>query len=230
MIFAAASTTNVIKEIAELYTEITGIPTQTSFAASSTLARQIENGAPADVYLSANIKWMNYLKQRKLVQAKSEVILFSNELVLISANKHALRSRLSRDSLSEIESILGNNFLAMANPSHTPVGLYAKESMKNLGFWDPLKDRIARTKDVRAALMLVERKETPLGIVYRTDAMISSKVQIIASLPKHSHAPVIYLGALCGHEIKPAARQFLSFLTSEDAKTHYNQFGFIPFK
>lgn len=224
LVFAAASTTNVMLDATAEFEEIHGISVTTSFAASSTLARQIEQGAPADLYISANLKWMDYLEKKNLIKPSTKETLFTNTLVLISSSQNPINADI--DASLDLNAMLGEGYLAMANPDHTPVGMYAKKSLQNLGMWPGLVSKIARTKDVRAALMLVERHEVPFGIVYQTDAFISQKVNIVGYFPKTSHPPIVYLCALVNKKERKESKQFLSFLKSTRAKGIFKKHGF----
>lgn len=225
IIFAAASTTNVISEAAADFSAENKTTVLTSFAASSTLARQIERGAPAHLFVSANKKWMNYLQTKNHIQASSTSILFSNRLVLITAMDGY--SEVKIDSDLPLESMLADGHIAMANPDHTPMGIYAKKSLKKLGLWSTIESRIAKSKDVRAALTLVERKEVPLGVVYVTDSRISKKVRVLGEFPVASHPPIIYLTALLKGVKDEKAIAFLNYLKSASAKAIYKNHGFV---
>lgn len=224
LVFAAASTTNVMLEATAEFKKTYGISVTTSFAASSTLARQIEQGAPADLYVSANLKWMDYLEKKNLIERSTKEILFTNTLVLISSSRNPIKIEI--DESLDLNTMLGEGYLAMANPDHTPVGIYAKKSMQNLGMWHELVSKIARTKDVRAALMLVERNEVPFGVVYQTDAFISQKVNIVGYFPKTSHPPIVYLCALVNKKERKESKQFIAFLKSTRAKDIFKKHGF----
>lgn len=224
MVFAAASTTNVMGKVVQNFQLKYNIELVTSFAASSTLARQIEKGAPVDIYISANLKWMNYLESKGLITDNNKMVLFSNRLVLISSHEQPIKVTINQKA--PLKKLLGGGYLALANPDHTPVGIYAKQSLKKLGLWKMLERQIARTKDVRAALMLVERKESPLGIVYLTDAKISKRVNVVGIFPADSHSPIIYLCALIGEKQKPASKIFFQYLQSEESRKIYQHYGF----
>lgn len=223
-VFAAASTTNVLTEIIELFTKNTNTPVTPSFAASSALAKQIENGAPASVFLSADNKWMDYLEEKKLIEATTRFGLLSNRIVLVAPLDSTLTLNLQPGV--DLAGALGQNRLAMGDPDHVPVGTYGKQALEALRVWDSVKDQIARANDVRSALVLVERGESPLGIVYATDAAISGKVRVVAVFPENTHPPIVYPVALVtGHETA-AAKAFLSFLKGPEAKAIFVKHGF----
>lgn len=224
ILMAATSTINVVNEAVMDFQTLYKHQVRQSFAASSTLARQIENGAPAAVYISANTKWVEYLIKSGLVAGHNHKILFGNRLTLIT-HQHRRDTASIRLDLSLID-YLDGQFLALANPDHTPVGIYAKQSLKTLGLWEKIKGKIARTRDVRSALMLVERQETPLGIVYATDAMSSSKVVVAEELPPESHSPVVYRCALIGRKQPPQAKLLYDFFSSKRAKRIFKRHGF----
>ncbi len=222
-VFAAASTTNAITDIAGLF-EAQGFGRATlSFASSSTLAKQIEKGAPAEVYLSANLKWMDYLADKGAIVSSSRFDLLSNRIVLIAPAMSALDKVLVNADLN-LTGLLGEGRLAMGDPDHVPAGMYGKKALEKLGLWNKAKDKAARAKDVRAALVLVERGEAPLGQVYATDAAISKKVKIVGVFPEESHPPIVYPVALV-RETK-AAQRFLDFLRTPAARDVFRKYGF----
>lgn len=222
-VFAAASTTNAMTDIANLYKTTHPSTVRLSFASSSTLAKQIEKGAPADVYLSANPKWMNYLEERGAIVKESRRDLLGNRLVLIAPSDSPVQE-LTIDNHLDLSAILSDGRLSMGDPDHVPAGMYGKKAMTRLGFWDGIKDRLARAKDVRAALVLVERGECPLGQVYATDAAITAKVKVVGIFPEDSHPPIVYPAAMVTDS--PAARAFLHFMQSEPAAQIFKTYGF----
>jgi len=221
-IFAAASLTNAIQEIAAEYEKEKAVKVQTSFAASSTLAKQIEQGAPADIYMSADTKWMSYLQEKGLIDAGSKTNLLGNHLVLIAPKGKVFKVEMDKNFN------FGNAFngrLCTGETESVPVGIYAKQALKNLGWWDAVKMRLVGTQDVRAALVFVERGECAAGIVYETDARVSAKVETIALFPDASHEPVIYPLAL----VKGASAQaagFYHYMKSDKAKAVFTRYGF----
>lgn len=220
MVFAAASTTNALDEVAGAFTATTGHRVIASYAASSVLAKQIERGAPAAVFLSADRKWMDYLAERRLVSSRAD--LLGNTLVLIAPAD----SRLDRVDPNSLAGRLGDGRLATGDPDHVPVGLYAKQALETLGQWAAVEPRLARVESVRAALALVERGEVPLGIVYATDAAVSSRVKVVATFPGTAHEPIVYPVALVAGKDGPAARAFLDHLRSGAAKSVFARYGF----
>jgi molybdate transport system substrate-binding protein len=226
IVFAAASTTNAITEIGEVYAQKKSVRINPSFASSSTLAKQVENGAPADVFISANVKWMDYLEEKRLLSPGSRYDLLSNRIVLITPVDSPIQEIevVQRFSLA---SYLGQDGrLAMGDPKHVPAGMYGQKALSNLNAWDGIKDRVVPMKDVRAALTLVERGETPLGQVYATDAAISKKVRIVGTFPVESHPPIVYPAAVLLSGKKSLANQFMDFLRSEDAREIFKKYGF----
>ncbi|MHA1108149.1 MAG: molybdate ABC transporter substrate-binding protein [Alphaproteobacteria bacterium] len=224
LIFAAASTAEAVNAVNVLYAETHGARARAVFAASSTLARQIDNGAPANVFLSANRKWMDWLEARGDIVADSRRDLFGNRLVLVAPSDSNLRINIERNF--PLARLLGAGRLALADPNHVPAGIYAKQALSALGIWQAVGGRAARTRDVRGALALVERGEAAAGIVYATDAGISKRVRIIASFPRATHAPIVYNAALVRGRDHGAARKFFAFLTSPPARATFARHGF----
>lgn len=221
-IFAAASTTDTVQALAKTYEAERGVRVTCSFAASSTLARQIENGAPADLFLSADQTWMDHLAKKQAIVPRSRVDLLANTLVLIApAGK-------SPAITVEQAFAIGDAFtgrLAIGDPTNVPAGRYAKDAFTALGWWEVLSGRLAPTADVRAALKLVELGETDLGVVYATDARAGAKVAVVATIPGHLHTPVRYPIALTT-TAKPAAAAFLVYLQSAPARAVFTAAGF----
>ncbi len=226
VVFAAASTTNAVTEIGELYAAANPVRVKPSFASSSTLAKQIESGAPADVYISANKKWMDYLEDKNLVADQTRFDLLNNRIVLIAPGDSPLKQIDVVPGFS-VTSFLGKDGrLAMGDPEHVPAGMYGRKALQNLGAWEPIQDRLAPMKDVRAALVLVERGETPLGLVYATDAAISKKVLVVGTFPTDSHPPIVYPVAAVGAGHTAGAKLFLDFLKSDGARAIFEKYGF----
>ncbi|MCJ8304287.1 molybdate ABC transporter substrate-binding protein [Shewanella sp.] len=224
VVFAAASLTNAMTEIGVNYDKTHQTKTLFSFASSSTLARQIAQGAPAHVYLSANQKWMDYLVDNHLVKSDSKVTLLSNSLVLIAPK--ATTSKITLNNEWDIGASLAGGRLAVGDPDHVPAGLYAKQALNHLGLWQQAEPQLARANSVRAALALVEHAEAPLGIVYATDAKLSDKVSAIATFPPESHKPIEYPLVLVNKRPSAAAVAFYRYLQTDDAKAVFNQYGF----
>lgn len=224
-VFAAASLTNALTDIAKLWQQSGHPAPQLDFAASSTLAKQIEAGAPADLFASADVPWMDELASHGLLEPGTRLDLLGNELVLIAPKGHAFK--VSMDPAFGFPGSFEGK-LCTGEPKSVPVGRYAQQSLQALGWWDGLQGRIVGTEDVRAALAFVEQGECSVGIVYATDAAISSKVVVIATFPAATHQPIIYPFALlkgAGAE----SRALLEFMkSSPSAGAIFNQYGFTP--
>jgi molybdate transport system substrate-binding protein len=225
LVFAAASTTPALHRLARLHESAGGPRVRLSFGASSTLARQIAFGAPADIFISANRAWMEYLVERKSVAPGAPVTLFANRLVLVVSGRSAAESQpiTVRPDFSRL---LGQGRLAIADPAHVPAGIYARAALRNLGLWPDVKDRLAPMMDVRAALALVERGEAAAGMVYGSDAHGNDNVRTLFEFPPGSHPPIAYPAALIAGRRNPAAEAFLDFLKSARARSLFAQFGF----
>jgi molybdate transport system substrate-binding protein len=196
-----------------------------SYAASSALARQIEHGAPADLFISADADWMDYLAARSLIDGASRVDLVSNRLVLICPRASPIRLAIAPGF--PLGEALGRGRLALADPDHVPAGKYARAALEALGAWAEISGRIARSANVRAALSLVARGEAPLGIVYRTDALAEPRVRVIGEFPTTPHARIVYPAAVTAPARSPAARELLLFLRSSAARAVWEKHGFI---
>lgn len=225
MVFATASTTTAITAIADVFAARTADTVTASFAASSTLARQIEQGAPAQVFLSADTRWMDYLAARDLIVPATRAELLGNELVLIAPADSGL-SDIRLEKGVPLAQLLGDGRLATGDPDHVPVGLYARQALESLGVWAEVEPKLARAQSVRAALTFVERGEAPLGIVYATDARISRAVKIVGTFSPASHEPIVYPVAVVAGGDTPAARRFVDFLKGEEAKAIFAGYGF----
>jgi molybdate transport system substrate-binding protein len=199
------------------------VSVQTSYAASSALARQIENGAPADLFISADLDWMDYLAQRKLVRVDSRVNLVGNDLVLVAPAGRMLTLAIGPGF--GLAAALGADRLAVGDPATVPAGRYAKEALTHLGVWSSVANRLAPAENVRAALLLVSRGETPLGIVYRTDALVDNGVAIVGQFPASSHAAIVYPAALTSTS-SPGAEGVLAFLRGAAAQMVFERMGF----
>lgn len=225
-LFAAASTTNAVTEIVKSY-ETRGLGNiKTSFASSSTLAKQIANGAPADIYLSANKKWMDYLEEKGAIQKQTRFDLLGNRVALIVPSQSSIRTIDIKKGL-DISSLLGKDGrLATGDPGHVPAGMYGKQALETLGLWEKISGRIAPMKDVRAALVMVERAETPVGLVYTTDAAVSKKVRVAGVFPPECHPPIVYPIAIVTGGKSKAGTSFLNFLKTQDARAVFIKYGF----
>jgi len=226
-VFAAASLKNAMDDVSRRFEQISGDRVSVSYAATSALARQIENGAPADVFISADIGWMDYVARRNLIVAGSRVDLLRNELVLISPSQSTANIQIRRGL--PLAGLLGNGRLAMADPDYVPAGKYGKAALESLGVWSSVSKKIARGENVRTALNFVARGEAPLGIVYRTDAEAERSVRIVAVFPPGTHPPIIYPAALLIGGGHPDAMTFLQFLKSKAARSIFAQNGFLPY-
>ncbi len=225
-VFAAASLTDAMTKIAQTYATATGDTLLLSFASSSTLARQIAAGAPADLYISANQKWMTWLADQGLITTNSRYDLLANGLVLIAPTDSDL-ANIDLADKTDLTSLIGDqDRIAVGDPDHVPAGIYAKQALESLGQWAKVEPRLARADNVRAALALVERGEAPLGIVYATDAAIAQNVKIIATFPENSHPPITYPMAIPQDRSKPASVKLLSWLLGDDAGAIFAEYGF----
>lgn len=224
-VFAAASTTNALNEIGGLFKAKTGNGIKPSYASSSTLAKQIEQGAPAQVFISADLKWADYLSERKLLAADSRTNLLGNTLVLIAPADSATKG-VTIEKNTDLVGMVGAGRLSVGDPDHVPVGIYAKKALTSMGQWAAMEPKLARAESVRAALALVERGEAPLGIVYSTDAAIAKNVKVVGTFPESLHDTITYPVALVAGNETPAAKAFLDFLKSDEAKGVFAKYGF----
>jgi molybdate transport system substrate-binding protein len=225
-LFAAASLTNAITDVVAAFEQTHAIRVVTSFASSSTLARQIAQGAPADIFLSANQTWMDYLQEQDSIDEASRFTLLGNTLVLVAPKDSPLEKVDVSAKWKPADQLGDDGRLAVGDPDHVPAGRYAKEALEHLGLWAKVKDKLAPSNSVRAALALVERGETPLGIVYGTDARVSSRVKVVGRFSDDSHTPIEYPVAIVkGHE-GPEAEQLAQFLQSETASDIFSGYGF----
>lgn len=223
MVFAAASLTDVITEITSSFETKYHLKVKTNMASSGTLARQIEQGGAPDVYISASKKWANYIDSLGFVSDSLKQNIATNELVLI-APKDSPQEKLVINKAMNIVSLLGTDRLSMGDPSHVPAGKYAKQSLEFYGWYQKLKSRCLPAKDVRSALMMVEMGETPVGIVYRTDAKKSAKVKILGTFPENSHKPIVYVALVCKNN--RGAKDFYAYLNSEETNAIWSKYGF----
>jgi len=223
-VFAAASLKNVLDDVNTAYAASGHPPARISYAASSALARQIEQGAPADLFVSADSQWMDYLAARKLIVPATRGDLLSNHLALVAPKDSTVNIRIGPGM--PLAAALGGGRLAVAGPD-VPAGKYAQASLTALGVWDSVKDQLAPGESVRAALAFVARGETPLGIVYDTDARIEPRVRIVGLFPDSSHPPIVYPAALTTTSTGPGARAFLAFLRGQAATAVFRRYGFI---
>lgn len=226
-VFAAASLKNALDAVDGRWQQASGKRVVVSYAASSTLAKQIENGAPADLFISADTKWMDYLQQKGLIRPQTRVDLLGNRLVLIAPVNSPIGQTVHVMLAAgfPLARLLGNGRLAMADPNAVPAGIYGKEALTKLGVWSSVAGRIASAENVRLALALVARGEAPLGIVYQTDAAVEPGVKIVATFPEGLTSPIVYPMALT-KTAHPAAATFAAFLRGAAARQLFEQQGF----
>jgi len=223
-VFAAASMKNALDDVDAAYSKKSGVKVVASYDASSALMKQIEAGAPADVFVSADLNWMDYGSQKKLISDATRVNLLGNKLVLI-APKDSKIDNVAIGPGFDLAKLAGDGRVATGDVKAVPVGLYAKAALEKLGAWAAVEPKMAMTANVRAALVLVARREAPLGIVYSTDAKVEPGVKIVGVFPDDSHPPIIYPVAATVNA-KPDATPYLAFLRSQAAKTIFERYGF----
>ena len=225
-VFAAASLKESMDEAATAFQRGTGQSLRVSYAASSALARQIEQGAPADVFVSADLEWMDYLQQRKLIDPATRGNLLGNALVLVAPKSGTARSTTLRKG-SDLRPLLGaDGRIAVALTDSVPAGKYAKAAFTSLGMWPQLQTRLAEAENVRAALLLVARGEAPLGVVYASDAQAEPAVRVLATFPDDSHPPIIYPVARIAGSKQPQAAAFVAWLHTPVAQAIFRRHGF----
>jgi len=225
-VFAAASLKNALDDVDAAFTKASGTHVTASYEASSSLARQIEAGAPADIFISADLRWMDYVAERKLIRPDSRTNLLGNKLVLI-APKESKLDHVAIGPGFDLAKLAGDGRIAMADVKAVPAGLYAKAALEKLGAWSAAEPKLAQAENVRATLAFVARGETPLGIVYGTDARIEPKVKIVGVFPDGSYPPVTYpVAAIADAKNKEAAARYLAFLHSAAAKATFEKYGF----
>jgi len=224
IIFAAASMKNALDDVDNAYSKQSGVKVVASYDASSALMKQIEQGAPADVFLSADIKWMDYGAERHLIKNDSRFDLLGNRLVLI-ASKDAKIGNVTIGPGFDLAALAGDGRIATGDVRAVPVGIYAKAALEKLGVWAAVEPKMAMAQNVRAALVLVARGEAPLGIVYATDAKIDPGVRVIGVFPEDSHPPIVYPVALTANA-RPDAGPYLAFLRTPVARAIFERYGF----
>jgi molybdate transport system substrate-binding protein len=222
LVFAAASLKNALDEAATA----SPVPATVSYASSSALARQIEAGAPAQVYLSADLAWMDYVQERNRIVPGTRRNLLGNKLVLIAPASSKVQANV--ETGFALAGLLGSGRLALGDPTHVPAGKYAKAALEALGVWEGVRSRLAPAENVRAALALVARAETPLGVVYATDAAAEPRVRVVGAFPEGSHPPIVYPVALTVHAKGSVPGRFLDFLGSPRARAIFERHGFTP--
>lgn len=226
LVLAAASLQESLTECANRWAAAGHPRPVLSFAASSALARQVDAGAPADLYISADEPWMDHVEQRGRLAPGTRVSFLANQLVLIAPLASRVHFVVRRGF--PLARVLGKGRLAMADPDAVPAGKYGKAALVNLGIWAGVSDKVARGENVRAALALVERGAAPLGIVYATDAMASKKVRVVGRFPADSHPPITYPVARLRSSDNPEAEAFRQFLISRGGKAIFTRYGFVP--
>jgi molybdate transport system substrate-binding protein len=224
-VFAAASLTDAMKDISVQWAQAGHQPLRMSFGSSSTLARQIEQGAPANVFASADEKWMDYLADKKLIVSDTRKDLLGNDLVLVVPANKSQHTTIGHGF--DLLGMLGpDGRVATGDPAHVPVGIYAEQALKKLGIWEAVLPRLARADDVRSALLLVERGEAPAGIVYATDAAVSKAVMVAGTFPADSHDPVSYPFAVVKAGDTPEARALMAYLDGPQTRAIFEKRGF----
>lgn len=226
LVFAAASMKNALDAAAADWTATSGVDVSVSYAASSALARQVEQGAPADLFISADTAWMDHLVERELIALDTRRNLFGNFLVLV-AGPDGKADPVTIAPGFPLAQLLGEGRLAMADVSAVPAGRYGRAALTSLGIWPDVERSIAQAENVRAALALVARGEAPYGIVYATDARAEPSVKVIGTFPAGSHPAVIYPAAVTSNSQHPKARAFLQHLSGPRAARHFEDEGFI---
>lgn len=223
-VFAAASLKNALDDVARAWHEASGNSAVVAYAGSSQLARQIEQGAPADLFISANPDWMDYLERAKLIDPASRKDLLGNRLVLVAHGRDAAPVAIGPGF--DLAGLLGRGRLAMAMVDAVPAGMYGKAALESLGVWPSVRDHVAQADNVRAALTLVALGEAPYGIVYATDAAAADDVTVVGTFPEASHPPIVYPVALTLAGDTPEARQLLAFIASPAARPLFERQGF----
>lgn len=224
VVFAAASLKTALDALGPQWTAASGKRVTFSYAASGPLAKQIESGAPADLFISADLKWMDYAAGKKLIKPESRVGLLGNTLVLIAPSDST--ASLKIEPGFKLADAVGTGKLATGDPRSVPAGTYAQAALTNLGVWETVSPKIAGAESVRAALAFVARGEAPFGIVYATDAKAEPKVRVVATFPADSHPPIVYPFALTAASTNPDAAEFLAFLKSPLATKSFQAEGF----
>jgi molybdate transport system substrate-binding protein len=225
LVFAAASLKNALDDAIATYAQATGAKVTASYAASSALAKQIEQGAPAQLFISADLAWMDYLAERQLIDESTRVSLLGNSLVLVTAKDSSV-GEVAIGQGVDLAALLGDSRLAIGEASSVPAGKYAKAALEKLGGWSGVENKLAQAENVRAALALVARGEAPLGIIYKTDAASDPTVRIVGTFPADSHPPIIYPAAVTKTGEGSGAADFLRFLRGSEAKAAFEKQGF----
>ncbi len=224
LVFAAASMKTALDDIAKQWQVETGKSVKVSYAASSALAKQIEQGAPADLFISADSDWMNYVAGKSLIKPATRVDMLGNRIVLVAAKDSKVSLKIAPNF--DLAGALGSDRLAMANVESVPAGKYGKAALETLGVWGAIAKKVAQADDVRATLLLVSRGEAPLGIVYQTDAAADANVKIVDAFPTDSHPAIIYPAAVLASSKNADAEAFVAYLRSAKAKPLFEKQGF----
>lgn len=228
-VFAAASLKNALDDAAKAYEKSSGNKIVISYAASSALAKQIEQGAPADIFVSADLDWMDYVQKKNLIKTDTRFNLLGNRLVLVAPKDSTVSLKIAKDF--PLAATLGNNRLAMANVKAVPAGKYGHAALEKLGVWKDVEPKVAQADNVRAALALVAQGEAPLGIVYETDAAAEPKVKIVDAFPADTHPPIIYpIAILAATKNADADKAFIDYLKTPEARAYFTKQGFTAFK
>ena len=224
VVFAAASLKNALDEASAAWGKETGKTTRISYAGSNALAKQIEAGAPADLFFSADLAWMDYAEKNGTIRPDTRVNVLRNAIVLVAPKGAAKTVTLAPGV--DLAAALGGGRLAMGNVEAVPAGKYGKAALEKLGAWEGVKGQVAQAENVRAALLLVARGEAPLGIVYATDAASDPSVEVVATFPADSHPPIVYPAALTRDSANADGAAFLTFLRSPAARPFFERQGF----
>ena len=225
IVLAAASTAHVIDEVIGQFEAGPDDSVVASYAGTSALARQIESGAPADIFLAANAAWMDHLEAQGLIEPGSRQVLAGNRLVFVTGDGDM--APFEPSAALDLPALLDGGRLAIGNPDHVPAGIYARQALEALGLWPDVQSQLAPAADVRAALALVARGEAPLGIVYATDVALVEDVRIVATIPATLHEPIVYPVALVADRASPPATRFFDFLTGPEGRAAFARAGFI---
>ncbi|GAB2183957.1 molybdate ABC transporter substrate-binding protein [Roseibium sp. LAB1] len=224
-VFAAASLADALGEIEQRFEAATGHDLVISLAGSSALARQIQQGAPADIFISANPDWMDVVEKDGLLEAGTRFDLLNNSLVLIAHGREAQPLEIAPDL--DLETLLGDNRLAMALVDAVPAGIYGKAALQSLGLWNDVEPRLAQSDNVRSALALVATGEAPYGIVYASDAVAEDDVSVVGTFPAESHPPIVYPVADLANRDVPAEAEFFAYLQGPEAREAFERQGFV---
>ena len=224
VVFAAASLKNALDDVAAQWGKESGKRAAIAYAGSPQLARQIEQGAPADLFVSADLDWMDYLERRGLILKATRTNLLGNRIVLVAPSDSRIESRIEPGF--GLAALLGTGRLAIADPNAVPAGKYGKASLQALGVWDAVKNRLAQAENARAALLLVSRGEVPLGVVFSTDAQADPNVRILGTFPESTHPPIVYPAAVVAGKTSPDASVLLAYLSSPSSRPLFEKHGF----